>query len=178
MGLQTIVSRNVPPLQMAVITVGAFQAGKANNVIPNSAVLKLSVRCLDRQVQQLLKQRIADLVHAQAQSYGVKATIDYQLGYPVLVNTLAETALARAVACDLVGEVNVITQAEPQTGSEDFAFMLEHVPGSYVLVGNGDQSSGGHGACMVHNPGYDFNDDNIAFGAAYWVKLTEAFLTE
>jgi len=176
MGLQTIVSRNVAPLQMAVITVGAFQAGEANNVIPDTAVLKLSVRCLDRGVQRLLKQRIGELVDAQAQSYGVRAKIEYQMGYPVLVNTPAETALARAVAYELVGEANVIPQAEPQTGSEDFAFMLEQVPGSYVLVGNGDQASGGHGACMVHNPGYDFNDDNIAYGSAYWVKLAETYL--
>ncbi|MBV8617925.1 MAG: amidohydrolase, partial [Curvibacter sp.] len=176
MGLQTIVSRNVPPLEMAVITVGAFQAGQANNVIPQTAVLKLSVRSLSREVNQLLKQRIAELVQAQAQSYRVQAHIDFKGGYPVLVNTPAETEFARSVALELLGAQRVTTQAPPLTGSEDFAFMLEKVPGSYLLIGNGDASTGGHGACMVHNPNYDFNDDNIAVGSAYWVLLAQRFL--
>ena len=176
MALQTIVSRNVAPLQMSVITVGSLQAGKANNVIPQSATLKLSVRSLDRGVRQLLNQRIREVVEGQAQSFGVKARIDFQGGYPVLVNTQAETDFARQVALELVGADNVELQTEPLTGSEDFAFMLEQVPGSYLLIGNGDEASGGHGACMVHNPNYDFDDGNIAIGAAYWVKLTERFL--
>ena len=176
MALQTIVSRNVAPLQMSVITVGSLQAGKANNVIPQSATLKLSVRSLDRGVCQLLNQRIREVVEGQAQCFGVKARIDFLGGYPVLVNTQAETDFARQVALELVGPENVELQTEPLTGSEDFAFMLEQVPGSYLLIGNGDEASGGHGACMVHNPNYDFDDGNIAIGAAYWVKLTERFL--
>lgn len=176
MGLQTIVSRNVAPLQMAVITVGAFQAGVANNVIPQNATLKLSVRALDRGVRELLRRRIVELVEAQAQSYGVQARVEFLPGYPVLVNTPAETALAREVAVDLVGADNVVLQTEPLTGSEDFAYMLEAVPGSYLFVGNGDAANGGHGACMVHNPNYDFEDRNIPIGAAFWVKLTERFL--
>ena len=176
MALQTIVSRNVAPLQMSVITVGSLQAGKANNVIPQSATLKLSVRSLDRGVRQLLNQRIREVVEGQAQCFGVKARIDFLGGYPVLVNTQAETDFARQVALELVGPENVELQTEPLTGSEDFAFMLEQVPGSYLLIGNGDEASGGHGACMVHNPNYDFDDGNIAIGAAYWVKLTERFL--
>ena len=176
MALQTIVSRNVAPLQMSVITVGSLQAGKANNVIPQSATLKLSVRSLDRGVRQLLNQRIREVVEGQAQCFGVKARIDFLGGYPVLVNTQAETDFARQVALELVGADNVELQTEPLTGSEDFAFMLEQVPGSYLLIGNGDEASGGHGACMVHNPNYDFDDGNIAIGAAYWVKLTERFL--
>ncbi len=177
MALQSIVSRNVAPLQMSVITVGSLQAGEANNVIPQSATLKLSVRSLDRGVRQLLNQRIRDLVEAQAQSFGCKAGIDFLGGYPVLVNTQAETDFARQVALELVGAENVELQTLPLTGSEDFAFMLEQVPGSYLFIGNGDESSGGHGACMVHNPNYDFDDGNIAIGAAYWTKLTERFLT-
>ena len=176
MALQTIVSRNVPPLQMAVITVGAFQAGVANNVIPQQATLKLSVRALDRGVRELLRSRIVELVEAQAQSYGVLARVEFLPGYPVLVNTPVETALARQVAVDLVGADNVVLQTEPLTGSEDFAYMLEAVPGSYLFIGNGDAANGGHGACMVHNPNYDFEDRNIPVGAAYWVALTERFL--
>ena len=177
MALQTIVSRNVAPLQMSVITVGSLQAGEANNVIPQSATLKLSVRSLDRGVRQLLNQRIREVVEGQAQCFGVKARIDFLGGYPVLVNTQAETDFARQVALELVGADNVELQTLPLTGSEDFAFMLEQVPGSYLLIGNGDEASGGHGACMVHNPNYDFDDGNIAIGAAYWVKLTERFLS-
>ena len=176
MALQTIVSRNVPPLQMAVITVGAFQSGVANNVIPQQATLKLSVRALDRGVRELLRSRIVELVEAQAQSYGVTARVEFLPGYPVLVNTPAETALAREVAVALVGADNVVLQTEPLTGSEDFAYMLEEVPGSYLFIGNGDAASGGHGACMVHNPNYDFEDRNIPVGAAFWVQLTERFL--
>ena len=176
MALQTIVSRNVAPLQMSVITVGSLQAGEANNVIPQSATLKLSVRSLDRGVRQLLNQRIREVVEGQAQCFGVKARIDFLGGYPVLVNTQAETDFARQVALELVGADNVELQTLPLTGSEDFAFMLEQVPGSYLLIGNGDEASGGHGACMVHNPNYDFDDGNIAIGAAYWVRLTERFL--
>jgi hippurate hydrolase len=176
MALQTIVSRNVPPLQMAVITVGAFQAGVANNVIPQQATLKLSVRSLDRGVRELLRRRIVELVEAQAQSYGVTARVEFLPGYPVLVNTPTETALAREVAVDLVGADNVVLQTEPLTGSEDFAYMLEAVPGSYLFIGNGDAANGGHGACMVHNPNYDFEDRNIPVGAAFWVQLTERFL--
>jgi hippurate hydrolase len=177
MALQTIVSRNVAPLQMSVITVGSLQAGDAHNVIPQSATLKLSVRSLDREVHKLLNQRIRELVEAQAQSYGCKASIEFRGGYPVLVNTQVETDFARQVALELVGADHVELQTAPLTGSEDFAFMLEQVPGSYLLIGNGDEASGGHGACMVHNPNYDFDDRNIAIGAAYWTRLAERFLT-
>jgi hippurate hydrolase len=177
MGLQTIVSRNVAPLQMAVITVGSFQAGKANNVIPQTATLELSVRSLDRDVRRLLNQRIEALVQSQAQSYGVRAEIAFRGGYPVLVNTAAETDFATRVGLELVGPSRVTANTQPLTGSEDFAFMLEQVPGSYLLIGNGDEHSGGHGACMVHNPSYDFDDANIAVGSAYWVLLTQRYLT-
>jgi len=174
--LQTIVSRNVDPLHTAVITVGAFNAGIANNVIPQTCSLKLSVRSLNREVRKLLEARIKELVHAQAQSYGVTAHIDYQRGYAVLVNTLVETDFARRVGAELVGEANITRQGLALTGSEDFAFMLEKVPGCYLLIGNGDGSGDGHGACMVHNPGYDFNDGNVAIGSAYWSLLVERFL--
>lgn len=176
LGLQSIVARNIDPQQMAIITVGAFNAGVANNVIPQTATLKLSVRSLDRDVRVLLEKRITELVHAQAQSYGITAEIDYQRGYPVLVNHAFETELARTVAEELVGADKVVRQGPALTGSEDFAFMLEEVPGSYLLIGNGDGTGDGHGACMVHNPGYDFNDKNVAIGSAFWSLLVERFL--
>ena len=178
MALQTIVSRNVDPLHAAVVTVGALHAGKANNVIPASAVLELSVRALDREVRATVERRIKVLVAAQAESFGVKAQIDWKPGYAVLVNTPAETAFAREVAVELVGAEQVTLQGPPLTGSEDFAFMLERVPGSYVLIGNGTGDGAGEGGCMVHNPGYDFNDDNIGVGSAFWVLLAERFLAE
>jgi hippurate hydrolase len=177
MALQTVVSRNVDPQQAAVVTVGALHAGRANNVIPAQATLEISVRALDREVRTLLEQRIKALVAAQADSFGVRARIDWRAGYSVLVNTTAETDFARRVALELLGAERVTLQGPALTGSEDFAFMLERVPGSYLLIGNGSADEGcGQGACMVHNPEYDFNDDNIAIGAAYWVLLAERFL--
>ncbi|NDP64708.1 M20 aminoacylase family protein [Polaromonas sp.] len=174
MALQTIVSRNIDPLQMAVVTVGALHAGQANNVIPQAATLELSVRALDREVRARLQQRIKALVAAQAESFEVRAEIDWRPGYAVLVNTPDETAFARKVALELVGAERVTLQGPALSGSEDFSFMLERVPGSYLLIGNGDGDSAG--ACMVHNPGYDFNDANLPVGAAYWVLLAQRFL--
>ena len=174
MALQTIVSRNIDPLQMAVVTVGALHAGQANNVIPQNATLEISVRALDRDVRSKLEQRIKALITAQAESFEVTAQIDWRRGYAVLVNTPEETAFARDVALALVGPERVTLQGPAVTGSEDFAFMLERVPGSYLLIGNGDGDSAG--ACMVHNPGYDFNDANLPIGAAYWTLLAQRFL--
>lgn len=176
MGLQSIVARNVDPHEMAVITVGAFQAGQANNVIPQTVTLRLSVRALSSGVRDLLETRITELVKAQALSYGVRAGIDYLRSYPVLVNHLDETNFARDVAEELVGTHQVVRQGHALSGSEDFAFFLEQVPGSYVLIGNGDGEGDGHGACMVHNPGYDFNDKNVAIGSAYWSLLVKRYL--
>ena len=173
MALQTIVSRNVDPLHTAVVTVGALHAGNANNVIPAMATMELSVRALDPQVRLLLEQRIKALVSTQAESFGVRAEIDWRKGYCVLVNHACETDFARQVAINLVGTDRVTLHGPALTGSEDFAFMLEKIPGSYLLIGNGDGESAG--ACMVHNPAYDFNDDNIAVGAAYWIALTQEF---
>ena len=174
MALQTIVSRNVDPLHTAVVTVGALHAGQANNVIPALATMELSVRALDPQVRLLLEQRIKALVAAQAESFGVRAEVAWRQGYCVLVNHLEQTNFARQVALNLVGPERVTLNGPQLTGSEDFAFMLEKVPGSYLLIGNGDGDSAG--ACMVHNPAYDFNDDNIATGASYWVALVQAYL--
>jgi hippurate hydrolase len=178
MALQTVVSRNIDPLQAAVVTVGALHSGKANNVIAASATLEVSVRALDRAVRATIERRVKALVAAQAQSFDVQAQIDWRPGYAVLVNTAAETQFAREVATELVGAERVTPQGPPLTASEDFAFMLERVPGSYVLIGNGTNSGPGEGGCMVHNPGYDFNDHNMATGSAYWVLLAERFLAK
>jgi hippurate hydrolase len=135
------------------------------------------VRALDRDVRAKLERRIKALVAAQAESFGVSAQVEWRPGYAVLVNTPAETEFARQVAVELVGADRVTPQGPPLTGSEDFAFMLERVPGSYLLIGNGTaQEGGGASACMVHNPGYDFNDDNVAIGSAYWVLMAQRFL--
>ena len=174
MALQTIVSRNADPQKTAIVTVGAIHAGAANNVIPQLATLEISVRAMDSGIRALLEQRLKAIVQAQAASFGVQAHVEYRAGYTVLVNTPAETELARAVGRGLVGEVNVVEQGSALTGSEDFAFMLEKRPGCYLLIGNG--TGGAEGSCMVHNPGYDFNDSNLPIGAAYWSCLAETYL--
>lgn len=176
MALQTIVSRNVDPQEMAVITVGAIYSGQANNVIPASATMELSVRALNPSVRVLLEERIKELVQAQAASYGIKADIDWRPGYAVLVNSKQETDLVREVASKIFGESKVTEHGPALTASEDFAFMLEKVPGSYFFVGNGDGDS--RGACMVHNPLYDFNDSNIEVGARVWETLVESYLSK
>jgi hippurate hydrolase len=125
-------------------------------------------------VRALVEGRIKALVASHTESFGVSAQLDWRPGYAVLVNTPEETAFAREVALELVGPDKVTLQGPAVPGSEDFAFMLEKLPGSYLFIGNGDGDSAG--ACMVHNPGYDFNDDNVAIGSAYWALLAERFL--
>jgi hippurate hydrolase len=176
MALQSIVSRNVDPLKTGVVTVGALHAGEANNVIAEEARLELSIRALDPEVRKLLKARITDLVTLQAQSYGVQADIDWRDGYAVLVNSARETDIATAVAMRLFGTAKVEPQGPPITASEDFAFMLNEVPGCYFFVGNG--GPGTPGSCNVHNPGYDFNDDIIGPSAAFWCALVQTCLPD
>ncbi len=172
LALQSIVSRNIAPLDMAIITVGAIHAGEAPNVIPQTAEMRLSVRALKPEVRDYLQERITAVACGQAAVFGGSASVDYQRRYPVLVNDADMTGLARQVALDWLGEDGLIADMQPLTGSEDFAFLLEQCPGSYLIIGNGD----GEGGCMVHNPGYDFNDACLAPGAAYWVKLAQTFL--
>ncbi|MCC7151476.1 MAG: amidohydrolase [Rubrivivax sp.] len=173
MALQSVVSRNVPPLEMGIVTVGAFHAGEAPNVIPETAELRLSVRAFRPDVRDLLQQRITEIAHAQAAVFGARAEVDYQRRYPVLHNDPQQTEFCKQVVRDWLGADGVLPITEPVTGSEDFAFFLEQVPGCYVFIGNGEGSEGG---CMVHNPGYDFNDAVLPTGASYWVRLTEAYL--
>jgi len=176
MALQTIVSRNVPPLETAIITVGAFHAGTTFNVIPEKAELKLTIRALLPQVRDQLQQRITEVAQAQAAVFGATAQVDYQRRYPVLVNDGEMTDFARQVALDWVGAAGVMPHLAPLTGSEDFAFFLEKCKGSYLLLGNGTGQGIGEGGCMVHNPNYDFNDRVLGTGASYWVRLAQAFL--
>jgi hippurate hydrolase len=173
MALQTIVSRNVPPLEMGIVTVGAFHAGEAPNVIPETAELRLSVRAFRPDVQDLLERRITEIAHAQAAVYGATAEVDYQRRYPVLRNDPKHTEFCKQVVREWLGDEGMLDITEPVTGSEDFAFFLEKVPGCYVFIGNGEGSEGG---CMVHNPGYDFNDAVLPTGASYWVRLAESYL--
>ncbi|WP_118184775.1 M20 aminoacylase family protein [Paraburkholderia phosphatilytica] len=172
MALQTVVSRNVDPAQPAVVTIGSMHAGTANNVISNTATLELSIRSFSPDVRALLKKRITELAQRQAESYGATANVEYIEGYPVLINTDEETQFAIEIARELVGDANVVPQADFVMGSEDFAFLLQKRPGTFLRLGNGVGEDG----CMVHNPRYDFNDRNLPIGAAYWTRLVERFL--
>ncbi|MEN9416885.1 MAG: putative hydrolase YxeP [Pseudomonadota bacterium] len=173
MALQTIVSRNVPPLDTGIVTVGALLAGDAPNVIPGEAELRLTVRAFRPEIRDLLERRITEIAQAQAAVHGATADVNYMRRYPVLYNHPKETEFCRQVIRDWIGEGALVLDQQPETGSEDFAFFLEKVPGCYVFIGNGVGSEGG---CMVHNPGYDFNDACLSTGASYWVKVAETYL--
>jgi len=170
MALQTVVSRNIDPTQTAIVTIGTVHAGTAANVIPESATLELSIRSFDEGVRAKLEQRISELVTAHVLGYGGSVDIEYQRGYPVVVNSAAETEFARQVAEELVGPQRVVYPWGPTTGSEDFAYYLQHKPGCFLRLGNGEHSP------MVHNAKYDFDDANLTVGAAYWTRLVERFL--
>ena len=176
MALQTIVSRNVDPRDMAVITVGAIHGGEAPNVIPGVVNLKLTVRAYRPEIRAMLRQRITEVVSAQAATLGVQAEIDYHWRYPALVNDASATAFAEDVARQWLGEQALMKDLQPLTGSEDFSFMLEKCPGSYLIVGNGEGEHHATGGCMVHNPGYDFNDAILPIAASYWVQLVRRYL--
>lgn len=172
--LQSIVSRNVDPLEAAVITVGSIVAGEAANVIPDSAEMKISVRSLSRDTRQLLLTRIPALAQVQAASFGATAEVTHVNGTPVLVNDEEMARFAWQVACKTFGEDRAEFGIKPLMGSEDFSFMLEAQPkGGFLLFGNGDV---GEGSCMVHNPGYDFNDASLVPASSYWGALVEAWL--
>jgi hippurate hydrolase len=168
--LQSVVSRNIDPRHTAIVTIGSLHAGSAYNVIPDSATLGLSIRSFDAEVRNQLEQRIRALVTAHVAGYGGEATIDYERGYPVVVNTAVETEFARQVAEELVGPERVISPFPPVTGSEDFAYYLQKKPGCFLRLGNGADSP------SLHNPRYDFNDELLTVGAAYWTRLAERFL--
>jgi hippurate hydrolase len=169
MALQTVVSRNIDPTQTAVVTIGVLRSGNVANVIPDTARLELSVRSFSPQVRKLLRERIENLAHQQCGSYGGTADIECKEGYPVLVNSSEETAFAADVARELFGAEQVIEPYELIAGSEDFAYFLEQKPGCFFRLGNGATQA-------VHNSRYDFNDDSILIGAAFWTRLVETYL--
>ncbi|WJM92788.1 M20 family metallopeptidase [Pseudomonas brenneri] len=170
MALQTVVARNINAQEAAVVTVGALQAGQAANVIPQQAVLRLSLRALNAPVREQMLERVKAIILTQAESFGCSAQIEHRPAYPVLVNHAAETEFARQVGIALLGEAAVDANTPKLMGSEDFAWMLQRCPGSYLFIGNGVSRP------MVHNPAYDFNDDILLTGAAYWGAMTESWL--
>jgi hippurate hydrolase len=168
MALQTMISRNVPPQEAGVVTVGAFHAGSACNIIPDEAVLEISLRATDPAVRSKLCQRLETIAHAQAASYGAEARIDWQVGYPVTMNDPAATELAASVVRDTFGAGAFAPLDKPMMGSEDFAFMLEKVPGAYLFLGNGDSAG-------LHTSRYDFNDSLLERGPAFLHALVRRF---
>ena len=166
--LQGIVSRNVDPMATAVLSVTRTSGGEAFNVIPATAALGGTIRYFLDEVGDLLRSRIAAVARGIATGSGGDAEVRFlPNGFPPLVNTPEETALAARVAATLVGREAVDAVATPSMGAEDFAFMLRERPGCYVLIGQG----GERGGCTVHHPEYDFNDAIIPLGASYWFTL-------
>lgn len=167
LALQTIVARNVHPRQCAVVTVGWMGGGKAGNVIPQSAEMGGTTRTFDPATRDLIERRVTEIAEHAAEAYGAKATVTYKRMFPSTVNHPDETAFAVSAARSLVGEENVKADMEPlMMGSEDFEFMLEARPGNIMLIGNGDGPS-------VHDARFDFNDDAIPFGVAYFRAIVE-----
>ena len=167
--LQSIVARNIDPLESAVISVCMFQAGHTDNVIPQHALLRGTARSLTPAVRELLHKRIGEVVEGTARLYGASANVTYTNGYPVVVNHERETAFAADVAREISGMDKVNIDVPSVMGAEDFAFMLAERPGAFIFVGNGDSAG-------LHHPAYDFNDETIPVGTSYWVRLAETAL--
>ncbi|WP_295882387.1 M20 aminoacylase family protein [uncultured Bartonella sp.] len=169
MALQTVVSRNVPPLQSAIISTGSIHGGEAFNIIPDSVTISLTVRSFSADIQNLVEERIKQIVEAQAASFGATASVNYERLVPAVVNHPEHSDFALDVAKRVLGADRVVETEIPTTVSEDFAFMLEARPGSFFFLGNGDSAS-------LHSPHYNFNDQNIIDGAVFWCALVEASL--
>jgi len=167
--LQTIVSRNIRPVETAVVSVTRFHAGLAYNVIPDKAVLGGTVRCFSDAVMTLIENRMRRIAESVAAGFGATAELDFRRLFPVLMNHADPTQFILDCAAELVGDENVNRDMTPTMASEDFAYMLQAVPGAYIQIGNGD----GEGACEVHNPAYDFNDAALPLGASLFVRLVE-----
>ncbi len=167
--LQSIVARNIDPLQSAVVSICMFQAGQTDNVMPQHALLRGTARSLTSEVRELLQKRIGEVVEGTARMYGASAKITYTNGYPVVVNHERQTAFAADVAREIAGKDKVDVDVPPVMGAEDFAFMLNERPGAFIFVGNGDTAG-------LHHPAYDFNDETIPVGTSYWVRLAETAL--
>ena len=170
--LQTMVSRQINPLEPSVLSITQIHAGEAYNVIPDQAVIRGCTRCFSTKIQQQLEEGIEQLSSQIAASFGAVANVHYERRYPPTVNAMKETEDAIEAAAMTVGRSHVNTNPTPSMGSEDFAYMLQQKPGSYIWIGNGR----GEGSCMIHNPGYDFNDDVLPIGASYWAHLSQTLL--
>jgi hippurate hydrolase len=169
--LQTIASRNVDPVESAVVTATQIHAGDSWNIIPDAAMVRGTARAFKPEVQDLIERRLREICAGIGAAYGVQIKVRYEHRYPPLVNAAAETQTCAAVMRALVGAENVL-HVPPTMGSEDFAFMLQAKAGCYVFIGNGP----GAGGCMLHNPHYDFNDRILPLGTSYWTKLVEHIL--
>jgi hippurate hydrolase len=170
--LQTIVSRNLRPLDTAVVSVTQIHAGDAYNVIPERAVLRGTARCFSRQTMAMIEENLRRVAAGVAAGFGATAELDFRVIFPPLVNDAAEARFVADVAAELVGEGNVNREGNLVMASEDFSYMLEKRPGAYIRIGNGD----GDGSCEVHNPGYDFNDAALPLGASLFARLAETKL--
>lgn len=167
MALQSIVSRNADPMKQLVVSVTSFRTeSDAYNVIPQHVQLRGTVRTMDAGVQDLAEENISRICKSTAEAFGARATVSYNRGYPVMVNSDDQTEFAADVARKVAGENAVTDQAPMVMGAEDFSFMLNERPGAYILVGNGDTA-------MVHHPEYNFDDDAIPAGCSYWATLVE-----
>ena len=164
--LQSVVARNVDPLDSAVVSVCSFKAGDAYNIIPQTAKLMGTVRTLTEPIRDLCEERIKAVVEATCAAYGATAVVDYRRGYPVTRNHPEQTDFMARVAAEVAGERAVDTGIVPLMGSEDFSYMLEERPGAYIFMGNGDTAG-------VHHPKYDFDDGAIPYGVSLWAKIIE-----
>jgi amidohydrolase len=164
--IQSIVSRNVDPIDSAVVSICVFQAGDTGNVIPQTAHLRGTARSLTPAVRDRLEQRLHEIVEGTARLYGATAKLTYNRDYPVTRNHERETAFAVSVAAQVAGRDRVDAATAPVMGGEDFSFMLEARPGAFIFVGNGDTAG-------LHHPAYDFNDETIPTGVSYWARLVE-----
>jgi len=167
--LQSVVSRNVDPVDAAVVSIAVFQAGSTDNVIPQTARLGGTARSFRPQTRDLLEQRLREIVEGTARLHGATAILTYSRDYPVTRNHERQAAFAAKVAAEVAGADRVDTNVDPVMGAEDFSFMLQARPGAFIFIGNGDSAG-------LHNPGYDFNDEVIPVGASYWVRLVETAL--
>jgi amidohydrolase len=175
MALHTIVSRNVDPADSAVVTITQIHAGNTWNAIPESVVIRGTFRCFSDSVKALITHKLSQLVNGICAGFEVNATLVFNpenVGYPVTFNSEAETAIALKAALAIAGVNGVNQHPTPSMGSEDFAFMLQEKPGCYSWIGNGSSEN----SCLLHNPHYDFNDEILPIGAAYWATLVNHLL--
>ena len=178
--LQSIITRNKKPIDAAVLSVTEIHAGDATNIIPDSAVIRGTVRTFSIEVLDLIEARMNAIVEQLPPAFGVTGQLQFVRNYPPTINDPEQTEFAVSVMRDIVGKDNVVYPIEPTMGAEDFAFMLLERPGCYIFIGNGDgghrEAGHGMGPCMLHNPSYDFNDELIPIGATLWTRLVERFL--